>query len=228
MEFKLADDLSKKIRINITNIAREYWEMFILNGLYSDTLGANLVFKGGTALRFIYNSPRFSEDLDFSLLNKINFVDFKKTVEDIASQQPELSIKEIYSEKNTYFALIKFKQEYLAQTLSIKVEISKRKVPFKKDLDFILATASSPTTNLKPLVKVFTLERILKEKLNALLSRKKARDLFDVWFVGQLLKKQVIFPKIKLEEKDIKQELNRLLPENYKPVIPQLVNLCRK
>ena len=228
MEFKLADDLSKKIRINITNIAREYWEMFILNGLYSDALGANLIFKGGTALRFIYNSPRFSEDLDFSLLAKINFIDFKKTVKDIASQQPELSIKEIYSKKNTYFALIKFKQEYLAQTLSIKVEISKRKFSLKKDVDFILATASSPTTNLKPLVKVFTIERILKEKMNALSSRKKARDLFDVWFIGQLLKKQISFPEIKLKEKDVKQELNRLLPDNYKPIIPQLANLCRK
>ncbi|OGM09340.1 hypothetical protein A2Z67_04015 [Candidatus Woesebacteria bacterium RBG_13_36_22] len=228
MEFKLADDLSKKIRININNIAREYWEMFILNKLYSDVLGTNLIFKGGTALRLIYNSPRFSEDLDFSLLGEINFIDFKKTVEDIISQQPELSIKELYSKKNTFFALIKFKQEYLSQTLSIKVEVSKRKLLLKKDLDFILATASSPTTNLKPLVRVFTIERILKEKMNALSSRKKARDLFDVWFIGQLLKRQVIFPKIKLEEKDIKQELNRLLPENYKPVVSQLVNLCRK
>lgn len=228
MEFKLAYDLSKKIRININNIAREYWEMFILNGLYSDVLGKNLVFKGGTALRFIYNSPRFSEDLDFSILEEISFNDFKKTIENIISQQTELSIKELYSKKNTYFALIKFKQEYIAQTLSIKVEVSKRKLPLKKNIDFILATASSPTTNLKPLVKVFTLERILKEKLNALSSRKKARDLFDVWFIGQLLKKPIIFPEIKLEEKHFKQELNRLLPDNYKPIVPQLVKLCQK
>jgi len=228
MEFKLAEDLSKKIRININNIAREYWEMFILNGLYSDALGKNLVFKGGTAMRLIYNSPRFSEDLDFSLLREMTFNDFKKVVKDIISQQTELSIKELYSKKNTFFALIKFKQEYLSQTLSIKVEISKRKLALKKDVDFILATASSPTTNLKPLVKVFTLERLLKEKLNTLLSRKKGKDLFDVWFIGQLLKKQIAFPRVKLEEKDIKQELDRLLPDNYKPIIPQLVKLCQK
>lgn len=228
MEFKLADDLSKKYRININNIVREYWEMFILNGLCADNLGANLIFKGGTALRLIYNSPRFSEDLDFSLLKQITFANFKKTIKNIASSQEELSLKELYSKKNTFFALIKFKQEYLSQTLSIKVEISKRKLLLKKDIDFTLATASSPTTNLKPLIKVFTLKRLLKEKLNTLLSRKKGKDLFDVWFISQLLKRQVNFPKIKLEEKDIKQELNRLLPENYKPIIPQLVKLCRK
>jgi len=228
MEFKLADDLSKKIRININNIVREYWEMFILNGLYSNALGVNLIFKGETALRLIYNSPRFSEDLDFSLLSEITFDNFKKVVEDIISKQRELSLKEIYSKKNTFFALIKFRQEYLSQVLSIKVEISKRKLSLKKDVDFKLATASSPTTNLKPLVKVLTLERLLKEKLNTLLSRKKGKDLFDVWFIGQLLKKQISFPEIKLKEKDIKQELNRLLPNNYRPIIPQLAKLCQK
>jgi len=228
MEFKLADDLSKKIRININNIVREYWEMFILNGLYSNALGANLIFKGGTALRLIYNSPRFSEDLDFSLLSEITFDNFKKVVEDIISKQRELSLKEIYSKKNTFFALIKFRQEYLSQVLFIKVEISKRKLSLKKDVDFKLATASSLTTNLKPLVKVLTLERLLKEKLNTLLSRKKGKDLFDVWFISQLLKKQISFPEIKLKEKDIKQELNRLLPDTYKPVIPQLAKLCQR
>lgn len=228
MEFKLANDLSKKLQININNVVREYWEMFVLDGLYSSVLGTSLVFKGGTALRLIYNSPRFSEDLDFSLLSKVNFNDFKKIVKDIISQQPELSIKEIYSKKNTYFTLIKFKQEYLSQTLSIKVEISKRKLSLKKDIDFKLSTASSPTTNLKPLVKVFTLECLFKEKLNALSSRKKARDLFDIWFIGQLLKKQISLPKIRLGKTDIKQELNRLLPKNYQPVIPELIKLCKE
>jgi predicted nucleotidyltransferase component of viral defense system len=227
MEFKSANNLSKKLQININNIVREYWEMFILDGLYSSTLGTNLIFKGGTALRLIYNSPRFSEDLDFSLLNKINFNDFKKIVGDIISKQPELSIKEIYSKRNTYFVLIKFKQEYLTKILSIKIEISKRKLLLKKDTDFKLSTASSPTTNLKPLLGVFTLQRLFEEKKTALSSRKKARDLFDIWFIGQLLKKEISLPKIELSKMDIKQELNRFLPKNYQRVIPELIKLCK-
>jgi len=227
MEFELADDLSKKLQININNIVREYWEMFILDGLYSSVLGTSLIFKGGTALRLIYNSPRFSEDLDFSLFGKIKFNDFKKIMENIISKQPELSIKEIYSKKNTYFVLIKFKQEYLSQMLSLKIEISKRKLSFKENIDFKLSTASSPTTNLRPLLKVLTLERLFKEKIDALSSRKKARDLFDIWFVGQLLKKEISLPKMKLRKTDIKQELNRFLPKNYQPVIPELIKLCK-
>lgn len=228
MEQVLAEDLSKRLQISIDNIVREYWEMFVLNELYASPLANVLIFKGGTALRFIYKSPRFSEDLDFSLLDKLDFDKFKKIIEKIVASKTELSIKEIYSKKYTYFALIKFKQDYLAQTLSIKVEVSKRKLQLKKDKDFKAQVAFSPTSNFKPLVKVFTLEKIFREKLNALSSRKKARDLFDIWFVGQLLhREKILFPKTKITEKEIKQELHRLLPKNYYPIVADLIKYAK-
>ena len=41
----------------------------ILNDIYSDILLSNcLGFKGGSALMFFYDLPRFSVDLDFNLL----------------------------------------------------------------------------------------------------------------------------------------------------------------
>lgn len=224
MEFNLANNLSKELQININNIVREYWEMFVLNELYASPLANVLIFKGGTALRLIYKSPRFSEDLDFSLLKKADFSKFKKVMGKIIVSQSELSLKEIYSKKYTYFALIKFKQDYLAQTLPIKVEVSKRKILLKENKDFKLLTASSPTSNLKPLVRALTLERMFENKLDALSSRSKARDLFDIWFIGQLLhRKQISLPKIKMIEKEIKQELHRLLPKNYYQIIPELI-----
>lgn len=223
MEQVLAENLSKKLQININNIVREYWEMFILNELYASPLAQFLVFKGGTALRLIYKSPRFSEDLDFSVLDKIDFGQFKKVIEDIVSAQPELSLKEIYYKKYTCFVLIKFKQDYLNQALSIKIEISRRRILLKKDKDFELLIAASPASNLKPLVRVLVLERMYKDKINALSSRKKARDLFDVWFIAQLLKhEQVVFTKVEIKEKEIRQELHRLLPRNYYQVIPEI------
>ena len=47
------------------NIAREYVQNVLLTALYRNS-ETNLAFKGGTALRLLRRSPRFSEDLDFT------------------------------------------------------------------------------------------------------------------------------------------------------------------
>ncbi len=49
------------------NVAREYLQSRILGALQRAGAMIPLAFHGGTALRFLYASPRYSEDLDFSL-----------------------------------------------------------------------------------------------------------------------------------------------------------------
>ena len=49
----------------------KYFLLQILKDIYSDSeLAVNLGFKGGTALMFFYDLPRFSVDLDFDLIDK--------------------------------------------------------------------------------------------------------------------------------------------------------------
>lgn len=50
------------------NTAREYLQVYVLRILHERGALANLAFVGGAALRLLYRLPRFSEDLDFSLL----------------------------------------------------------------------------------------------------------------------------------------------------------------
>lgn len=225
MEFNLANNLSKELQININNIVREYWEIFILNKLYASSLSGKLIFKGGTALRLIYRSPRFSEDLDFSLLKSIKFNQFESIIKKITDSQKELSIKDLHSKHYTYFALINFKQDYLERNLSIKVEISKKLLMLNKPKDFKSTIAVSPCSNFKPLVQVFTLERIFRDKCEALRTRSKARDLFDFWLVTQLLHRDrdVKMPHLKMSAKAVKQELHKLLPKNYYHIVPELI-----
>ena len=53
---------------------REILQEIVLLGLYDAGFFKHAAFYGGTALRILHNLPRFSEDLDFALLNKnINF-----------------------------------------------------------------------------------------------------------------------------------------------------------
>jgi len=49
------------------NAMREYLQARILEGLQRAGAMSPLAFQGGTALRFLYRMPRYSEDLDFAL-----------------------------------------------------------------------------------------------------------------------------------------------------------------
>jgi hypothetical protein len=51
------------------NRLREYLQALVLRSLHESEAFRCLSFVGGTALRFLYGLPRFSEDLDFSLEN---------------------------------------------------------------------------------------------------------------------------------------------------------------
>jgi hypothetical protein len=68
----MKDYLSELVRASPTpaqarNTAREYLQARVLGGLQRAGAMIPLAFHGGTALRFLYASPRYSEDLDFAL-----------------------------------------------------------------------------------------------------------------------------------------------------------------
>lgn len=50
--------------IRLHALERDYIQYPVLSILYTN--GQSFVFKGGTALRVVYHSPRYSEDLDFN------------------------------------------------------------------------------------------------------------------------------------------------------------------
>src|SRR3989338_3631770 len=64
------------------NIVREYFQHLFLSQLYRLENSDNILFKGGTALRIIYGSPRFSEDLDFSIF-RVEQYSQKEFIEDL-------------------------------------------------------------------------------------------------------------------------------------------------
>lgn len=224
MDQETAENLSREVGINATHIVREEYEMIILNEILGSPLGDHLVFKGGTALRLAYDSPRFSEDLDFSTLKSFSCQKIKQVYQKLTAILPSLSLAEFRDKYFTCFALFKIKEPFLPQTFSIKVEISKRKVNWKKDIDYHQIVLHTPISPIKTFALVATQERIWKDKKRALSGREKARDLFDLWYLGQILKKPIDFKKIKTNQdsKKIKSELNQFLPEKYRRVIKEL------
>lgn len=218
MEQNQAEKLAKTLQISPVRVVQEAYEMIILKGLAESEIGRFLVFKGGTALRLIYGAPRFSEDLDFSITQSFSKKDFKDVIKEIADQEPRLELVEALKKHWTFFALFKIREDFLAQACSIKVEISTR----EKIRGFETRIASSETTPIEVLLKVFSLEQLLEDKKKVLEQRDEPRDLFDLWYLGQKLKRPVDFPSVKINKKHLKRELHKFLPKNYWPVVEEL------
>lgn len=223
MDKAFAESLAQKIQISKDFIVREEFEMLVLKEIYESEFGSSLMFKGGTALRLAYGSPRFSEDLDFTLIaHKINKKKLIKFLEGIESKYPDIIDVDAYEKYYTLFALIKIKVDYLDNAFSIKIEISKRKSPagkFLKDKDYTDKVIKSEVSPLTVLARVASLDLILKEKNNAIANRKAARDVFDHWFINQLMKKEVKVNFSGFDKKQVVSELHKLLEQPYWRVI---------
>ncbi len=60
------------------NLLREYLQARVLEGLQRSGAFGSLAFHGGTALRFLFGLPRFSEDLDFALERDPEHLDLER------------------------------------------------------------------------------------------------------------------------------------------------------
>jgi predicted nucleotidyltransferase component of viral defense system len=204
----------------VDNILKEHYQIYILDQLYKSNFGNNLVFKGGTALKLAYNSIRFSEDLDFSVLGKIDYSDFKKTVQSMVNKFSESKIQDIYDKYNTLYAKIVFKVGFKPIPIGIKIEINKNKG--KINFQHSIKLLKSQFNNIEVLASTFTLEAILKDKMGILKkeTRRQPRDLFDAWYICQKLNKKFeIKDENKYSKKELMNGLNPLLPKNYQKVM---------
>jgi len=63
-------NLSKETEVDIKFLIREYLQKFIILYLSNNDFFSEGIFQGDTCIRIIYNSQRFSEDLDFVFKEK--------------------------------------------------------------------------------------------------------------------------------------------------------------
>ena len=219
MEQYLAQQKARELQIDLTQVVREYWEILVLKGLFDSPFGRKLIFKGGTALRLAYDSPRFSEDLDFSLTSDTFNDAFPMMVKKIITPFPELAISDLEEKRYTYLAEIKVTQNYIPFPFRIKIEISKRKL---KNYKWRLHLLTSPVTTVMTLGQVAILEQLYEDKLSCLMSRAKPKDLFDLWYISQKLSEPFMPGKNPLRKTEINRELRKYLPKNLWPAIGEL------
>lgn len=215
MDKPTAESLAKKLQTSRDYIVREEYEMLLLKEISESEFGSSLMFKGGTALRLAYSSPRFSEDLDFNLISEIDIEKFIGFIKGVGKKYPGIVDVEANEKHYTVFALIKIKVEYLDRTFSIKIEISKRIKGWVKEKDYSDKVIKSETSPLTVLARVASLDVILREKKDAIRNRKVARDMFDYWFINQLFKKEVKVNFLGYDKAQAISELHKLLARPY-------------
>ncbi len=220
MEQYIAGQKAAELKIDITQVVREYWEVVVLKGLFESPLGKYLIFKGGTALRLTHGSPRFSEDLDFSLTRDALRGRFGKLVKDIIRPYPELTLTDLEEKHYTYLAEIKVTQAYLKLPFRIKIEISKREQKgIKKELKLLY----SPVTNLQIVGQVATMEQIYSDKLSCMKSRAKPKDFFDLWYLSEKLRISYEARRMSSKgKKELVRDLRKYLPRDFWPAIDSL------
>ena len=201
IEKRQVQNLTQMWQTTADNVVREYFQQLFLSRLYQEKGSDSLLFKGGTALRIIWQSPRFSEDLDFTGVNSTI-----KTIEALmegalAKIEMEGISPEIVESKSTsggYLAIFQFEtSEYKSR---IQIEVSLRKG--KK----MVGTAVLVQSDLvMPYMLIHLKEKVLvAEKIQACLTRGKARDFYDLYFI---LRSRMAFKEAFLQDKQLKAEI---------------------
>jgi len=223
--------LAKKYKINDSVILREHLQLLALQKIYSFPGAEQVFFKGGTCLHLIYGTPRFSEDLDFTVnTSEGEFLEFIKLPFKELSQENNCTIKEKKTIAGKSF-LLTAKTDLSPGPIFIKFDFSFRETvldPQKKIMETVFPVLFNNYLNC------FSEEEILAEKVQAILSRDQGRDYYDLWYLlsrGTAVRADFIQTKLayyKLDwpaaKKELREKVGRLNPEGFKldlrPFVP--------
>lgn len=223
------DDLEKastKYQMPLIAVAREYSQHAVLASLYSQKETQMLLFKGGTALRIIFNSPRFSEDLDFTAVKALSYGEIENMLTEVLSALNawgfRIELKEAKQTTGGYLAKIDF--SLYNTVFEIKLEISFRK--HRQKIIHEVASVKNDYIHTYTLIHM-SLSDIMTEKITALLTRAKARDWYDFYFFlrnGMLEAKhkkhfEEILDKLKKSRTDFKKELKDFFPKSHQIIL---------
>ncbi|HED38002.1 MAG TPA: nucleotidyl transferase AbiEii/AbiGii toxin family protein [Ignavibacteria bacterium] len=191
-------EIQKKARavgVRDQQIEKDYILSWILQGIaFHDELSKAIVFKGGTILKKVYfEDYRFSEDLDFTLLddtisNRQIFDYFNETFEYI---REETNIPlEIIDDNEHADGGINFYISYIGPlggmgtNKYVKVDISRsEKLQFSPiNNNVFLAYTDQEEHKLF----CYSLEEILVEKIRSVMQRMQARDFYDIWYLTEV------------------------------------------
>lgn len=198
-------EIQKKAReagVRDQQIEKDYILSWILQGIaFHKKLSKSIVFKGGTVLKKVYfKDYRFSEDLDFTLLdntisNRQIFNYFNEAFEYIREEANiPLEIVEENEHKDVRLPAgqggINFYISYIGPlggmgtNKHVKVDISRdEKLQFEPKNNNVFLIYSDQE---KHKLLCYSLEEIFVEKIRSVMQRMQARDFYDIWYLTEV------------------------------------------
>jgi predicted nucleotidyltransferase component of viral defense system len=194
---EMLKDLCTRSGLHLYQQEKDYLIKLFLYNYFRRYDGA--VFKGGTCLRYLYGTGRFSEDIDFNILMSPS--GFGEQVRNTLREVELVGIdngflkEELF--KDAYTCEVWFHgplHKGTEQTRNkLRIDAGKRGGMLREPR-WELIPSEYPETREQFLVQTMDEEELLAEKVRTMLDRRKGRDMYDVWF---LLKKNVRFvPKL--------------------------------
>ena len=190
-----------------THAIREVVQEIALLGLWRSGFFEEAAFYGGTALRIFHGLNRFSEDLDFSLLQEGGSVRLESALASIRTELAawglsfEAESKSSGSRTGIESAFLKGNTRINLLNVGVPEELNRyfphnQKVTIKLELDTTPPPLASTEvkTHLLPTpfqVRLYDLPSLFAGKLHAMLfrdwkSRVKGRDFYDfVWYISR-------------------------------------------
>lgn len=208
----------------------------------------DVVFKGGTCIKYLFATNRFSEDLDFNLT--ISPSEFEMQVRRTLKEMSLIGIKTGFIKEenfaNSYTCEIWFHGPLYGGTRQtrnkFRIDAGKRGGTIR-DPKWQLIHSEYPETRERFLVYTMHEQEMLVEKLITLLERKKGRDLYDTWFLlknGVRLDPDLFHEKMKATpewknmvtkeeyERDMEKLTPRMLPyEQIKSEVEKELEILR-
>ncbi len=191
-------EIQKKARlvgVRDQQIEKDYILSWILQGIAMHKELSNvIVFKGGTVLKKVYfEDYRFSEDLDFTLLdeNILNqqIFEYFNEVFEYVKEEANIPLKIIDNNEHEDGG-VNFYISYIGPlggmgaNKRVKVDISKSErlqfEPINKEV--IISYKDLEQHKLL----CYSLEEILVEKLRSIMQRMQARDFYDIWYLLEI------------------------------------------
>lgn len=218
--------IAKKGQTSELNVRREYFQHLFLSYFYRQAKSDKAYFKGGTALRLLYRSPRYSEDLDFDTpegdAEKIEIM-IIDTLGEIEQEGIAADINEAKPTSGGYLANLVFTEN--EKVVMVRLEMFFRHSERRGEVTQV-ASDFLPTYTVTQVAQ----EDLMAGKLTALLTRGKPRDFYDLYF---LLRANLLLPEQRKEmpralealhntKQSFKMELQEFLPRHQWAIIKDL------